>query len=787
MMAVFNSMKKILIGGMLLAIGFAIILIVSIESSLPSVESLKDIQLQVPLKIYSAEGKLIAEYGEKRRTPIKLEQVPQDLINAIIAIEDRRFYQHPGVDLRGILRATVHLIAKGTKEQGGSTITMQVARNFFLTRKKTYLRKISEILLALRIEQELSKAEILELYLNKIYLGKRAYGVAAAAEVYYGTTIDKLTLAQMAMIAGLPQAPSAINPINSSTAALKRRNLVLEKMLAYNFITNDQYQEAINASITTSYHSHRIEVVAPYIAEMVRQEVIDKLGEDVYTNGYEVITTIDGKTQAAANAALARGLLEYDQRHGFRQPKKMPSFNKRMNQEAQLASWAEQLKAVAKVGQLLPAVICKVEADKILAVLATRNIIEIPFSNMSWAKPVSSGKIPSSPMDIVSVGDIIYTQQSADNAWRLAQVPEVGGAIVAMHPNNGAILALSGGFDYEYSSFNRATQAERQPGSSFKPFVYSAALANNFTAASVINDAPIVQADPVGDSYWRPQNSTKKFYGPTRLRVGITQSRNLVSIRLLKALGIKKTIAYLENLGFNKDKLPHGLSLALGTAQITPLEFTARYCTFPNGGFKIEPYLISKILDAQGKIIFQHTQKIAGDEHAEDANSLLAPRVLSPQISYLITSMLQDTIKHGGGRRALELGRNDLAGKTGTASDYFDAWYAGYNRDLVAVTWMGFDEPRSLKEYAVRAALPMWMYFMEQALAGKPEHSPEQPPGLVSARIDPATGLLAKHGQSNAIYELFTEDTVPKQHAPETDVVLDNISGGGATTMESLF
>ena len=773
-----KSLNRILIGGMLIGIALSIFIVTYLESRLPSVETLKDIQLQIPLKIYSAEGKLIAEYGEKRRTPIKLDQVPQDLINALIAIEDRRFYQHPGVDLRGILRAAVHLIAKGKKDQGGSTITMQVARNFFLTRKKTYLRKINEILLALKIEQELSKNEILELYLNKIYFGKRAYGIAAAAEVYYGVTIDKLTLAQMAMIAGLPQAPSAINPINSTEAALKRRNLVLEKMLSYKFISDEQYLAAMRSPIETSYHSHPIDVEAPYVAEMVRQQVMEKLGDDVYSKGYEIITTINGNYQKAANVALSRAILEYDQRHNFRKPQKIQTTDNIPKTKEQLHEWANALQKFPKIGHLAPAAVISIANDKITVFLANNASIEISWTNMKWARP--AGKVPKSPLDVVSIGDIIYIQKKTDSSWQLAQVPEVEGAIVAMHPDNGAILALSGGFDYDQSPFNRATQAERQPGSSFKPFIYSAALANNFTTASIINDAPIVQEDPIGENDWRPQNHTKKFYGPTRLRVGITQSRNLVSIRLLKALGIEKTIDFLEQLGFIRSKLPPGLSLALGTAHVTPLEFTARYCTFPNGGFKIEPYIISKILDSQSNVIYQH-QPIIAAESSPDSNARPAPRVLSPQIAYLTTSLLQDVIQHGTGRRALELGRHDLGGKTGTTNDQYDAWYAGYNRDIMVTSWMGFDEPRSLKEYAATTALPMWMYFMKEALKDKPEHSPSQPSDIITARIDPDTGLLAKSGQLNAIYEIFTKDTVPTQNATDPDDV------ESTSNVESLF
>lgn len=778
MFTVFKSLHRLLIGGMLLGIALSILIVTYLEARLPSVETLKDIQLQIPLKIYSSDGKLIAEYGEKRRTPIKLEQVPQEFINAIISIEDRRFFQHPGVDLRGILRAAVHLIAKGNKEQGGSTITMQVARNFFLTRKKTYLRKINEILLALKIEQELSKNEILELYLNKIYFGKRAYGIAAAAEVYYGTTIDKLTLAQMATIAGLPQAPSAINPINSTEAALKRRNLVLEKMLANNFITHEQYITAINSPIETCYHSHPIEVEAPYVAEMVRQYVIDKFGDDVYTKGYEVITTIDGNLQKAANLALSKNILQYDQRHGFRKTQKIQIPEGITEPKELFNVWIAALRKLPKVGHLIPAAVTKVEKDKVTVLLGNKTTVTIPWANMKWAR--IAGKVPNGPQDVVSAGDVIYVQNKEDGSWHLAQIPEVEGAIVAMDPDSGAVLALSGGFDYEQSPFNRATQAERQPGSSFKPFVYSAALANKFTTASIINDAPIVQEDPIGDNDWRPQNHTKKFYGPTRLRLGITYSRNLVSIRLLKALGIEKTIDYLEQIGFARAKLPIGLSLALGTTHVTPLEFTARYCTFPNGGFKIEPFVINKVLDSQGNVILQHHPVIAADQ-TTDSNVILAPRIISPQVAYLTTSLMQDVILHGTGRKALELGRHDLAGKTGTTNDHYDAWFAGFNRDLMVTTWMGFDEPRSLKEYAATTSLPMWIDFMREALKDKPEHAPTQPPGIITARIDPDTGLLAKSGQANAIYEIFTEDTVPTQSTPSAEEM------DATSNVESLF
>lgn len=678
---------KILINIAVIAVIIILTIIITLDTKLPAVAMLKDVKLQVPLRIYSIDRKLIAEYGDKRCTPISLSQIPEDLINAVVATEDHRFFKHPGVDIHGIIRAAVSLITTGNKEQGGSTITMQVARNFFLTRKKTYLRKINEILLALKIEKELSKQEILELYLNKIYFGKHAYGIAAAAEVYYGVHVEQLSLAQMAMLAGLPQAPSIINPINSPQAALKRRTLVLDNMLAHKYITVEQYHEAQAAPINTSYHGKTVELEAPYVAEMVRQELVDRFGEEIYDKGYEVITTVNSHMQFAANSALTKALLEYDERHNGRK-----SLINEEDDEEEL-----------------------VDEQAISKTIAARS-------------------------------------------------PEIEGALVAMDPHSGAILSLVGGFSFQKSPFNRAIQAERQPGSNFKPFIYGAALENGFTTATVLNDAPIVQEGSLFLDDWRPQNHTKKFYGPTSLRTGIIKSRNLVSIRLLQALGINKAVDFIEKCGFSAQKLPKTLSLALGTNLVTPLELAAGFSVFSNGGFKITPYFIDSIYDYQGNILFNITppEKIPA---------------ISPQTAYLMTSMLQDAITNGTGKKAMQLGRKDLAGKTGTTNDHFDAWYTGYNSNLVVTTWVGFDEPKSIGEYAGSTALPMWIYFMEKALHSIPEVSPQQPSGLVSVKIDPATGLLARPEQKNSIYELFTIETVPTEMAPvATTDSLDNSS-----------
>lgn len=665
---------KIILNSIYAALFLLIGSLIFLNSKLPAVSTLKDIKLQVPLRIYSADKKLIAEYGDKRCNPIALSQIPKNLINAIIATEDHRFYHHPGVDLKSLLRAGISLISTGSKEQGGSTITMQVARNFFLTRKKTYLRKISEILLALKIEQELSKNEILELYLNKIYFGKHAYGIYAAAEVYYGKKISELTLAQMAMLAGLPQAPSSINPIHAPQAALKRRTVVLDRMLIRGYINSEQYQTANAETIATSYHGKIIELKAPYIAEMVRQELVERFGEEIYDRGYEVVTTIDSNLQKFANYAVMQALSDYNYRH--------KSANSSLDPDEE---------------------------------------------NMEKNDVTNTNFYPN--------------------------ITGIEGAMVALNPNNGTILSLVGGSNFAKSSFNRATQAERQPGSNFKPFIYAAALEKGFTAATILNDAPIVQEGNGILEEWRPQNHTKKFYGPTTLRTGIVKSRNLVSIRLLQSLGIDNAIEIIEKFGFSKQKLPRTLSLALGTNLVSPLELAAGFSIFANGGCKINPSFIQAIFDYQGNLLLQ----VQPPEKVQ---------VISPQTAYIMTNMLQSAITNGTGKKALKLNRKDLAGKTGTTNDHFDAWYTGYNQDLVVTTWVGFDDPRSIGEYAVSTALPMWIYFMENALKHFPERKLNPPNGIVTVKIDPTTGLLARPEQTDSIYEIFTTETVPTELAP---------------------
>lgn len=761
------------------AMAMGVLVFIYMSANLPSINNLQAGELEVPLKIYSAEGDLIAEYGENRRTPIELSKIPEKLKLAILATEDRRFYEHPGIDLRGLARASVHLITRGTKEQGASTITMQVARNFFLSRNKTFSRKLNEILLALKIEKSLSKDEILELYLNKIYFGKKAYGVAAASEVYFGKPIHKLSLDQMALLAGLPQAPSALNPVNNPEGAIKRRNHVLNRMLHYNFISEKEHQKATQAVLRLDYQGHDLGIWAPYAAEMVRQEIVTLYNEEAYTQGLSVYTTIKSKLQKTAQEAVQSGLREYDKRHGYRGPiakVSLPSSLEAINAHALLAPFTAY-------SNLSPAVITRVEANQLQGLLANGQKIHIPSKGLQWAlhkKAIAS---------VFKKGDVVYVEKQGHD-WMLSQIPEVSGALVSVNPQNGAIVSLVGGYDFRLSNFNRATQAFRQSGSNFKPFLYAAALEKGYTAASIINDAPFVLTNPTQET-WRPQNDSKQFGGPTRLRIGLTKSINLVSIRLLEALGIPNVIEFLENFGFEKKHLPKTLSLALGTNSITPLQLAARYASFANGGYRVEPFLISRIENNQKEVIFEaQPATVCADCEMDLFNTQKsAPRVMSAQTNYIMNSILQDAIQSGTGARAKQLNRLDIGGKTGTTQNEFDAWFSGFHPTLVTTTWVGFDEPKSLKEHGSLAALPIWIKYMANALRDTPHHLPAPPPGIVSVKIDPKTGLLARPEQSNAIFELFREDMIPTDIAPyqEPEVVTVEMTPKSDSNSEALF
>ncbi|WP_408073314.1 penicillin-binding protein 1A [Legionella pneumophila] len=762
-----------------------------LESQLPNVDSLKTVQLQVPLQIFSKEGLLIQEYGEKKRIPVTYDEIPPTLIHALIATEDQRFFEHPGVDVMGLGRAAVSMLKTGTKSQGGSTITMQVARNFFLSRKKTFLRKFNEIMLAIKIDRELSKEKILELYLNRVYLGNRAYGVGAAAMVYFGKSLKDLNLAELAMIAGLPQAPSTQNPIANPLAAKKRRDHVLERLLEEHYINEEQYQNAVNQPITAKYHGTNIKVKAPYVAEMIRQSLYDNFGPEAYTKGYKVYTTIDGKLQNTANEVVEKNLIAYDHRHGYRGP--IANIGEKDSQSPKIRQ--KYLRQYPELNSLIPAVITEVREKEATVALQNGQIIIIPWEGMSWARPALKrggwvGKSPTKAQQVVAAGDIIYVHPT-EKSWQLAQIPEAESAMVAMNPKNGAIEVLVGGFNFSKSKFNRATQSSRQPGSSFKPFVYAAALNNGYNLATLINDAPIVVDDPSQPNLWRPHNVNLKFNGPTRLKQALVQSKNLVSIRILDDIGIDYTIDFLTRFGFNKKSLPRALSLALGSLSISPMDLTTAYAVFANGGYKVEPYLIDHITDADGKILLQAKPSVVCDPCDKDKvdTSTLAPRVISEDIAFLMNTALRDVIQHGTGRAARVLNRQDIAGKTGTTNDQVDAWFAGFNPNLVVTTWIGFDNPKSLHEYAANLALPLWIDFMKVALKDKPETELKQPENVIAVRIDPVSGLLAKPNQENGIIEYFRHNEVPSEEdqGPVYNAHNDQQEEELAPVEESLF
>lgn len=792
-----------LFSAVLVALLLAVGVYAYIAPELPATAALREVRLQVPLRVYSRDGELIAEFGEKRRLPVAIHQVPDMTIKAFLAAEDDRFFEHPGVDYQGLMRAAIELLRTGEKRQGGSTITMQVARNFFLTSEKTYLRKLTEILLALKIERELTKLEILELYLNKIYLGQRAYGVGAAAQVYYGTTLDSLSVAQHAMIAGLPKAPSLYNPVTDPARAVVRRNYILGRMRELGFIDAPTYEQAIAEADRARVHAAAVEVEAPYVAEMVRAELVGLYGEEAYSQGLHVYTTLDGRQQTAANAALRAGLLEYDRRHGYRGPERKIDLSAGTDPE----SVAALLRQEREMGGLLPAIVVAVAEKSCRAVLRDGREIELGWDGMSWARRYQSanqrGPAPKSAADVVAVGDLIRVAPDGEG-WRFAQLPAVQGALVALDPADGAVLALVGGFDFLHSKFNRVVQANRQPGSSFKPFIYSAALEQGFSTATVLNDAPVVFDDPSLERAWRPENYSGRFYGPTRLREALVHSRNLVSIRLLQAIGVRPAREHALRFGFRSESLPPELSLALGSGTLTPLEITRGYAVFANGGYLVTPYFIGRIVDPAGTVLFEANPERACTDCATaspdvaaaptqgaagpDVPSAAAPRVISPQNAWLMTSMMQDVIRRGTGQKARALGRNDLAGKTGTTNEQRDAWFCGYTPAVAASAWIGFDEvaPLGANETGGNAALPIWMDYMKAALDGQPEAPLPQPEGLVTVRIDPHDGLLAGADQADAVFEVFREGEVPERTsiggaAPEGS------PGGGAGLPEQLF
>ncbi|MDH5484101.1 MAG: penicillin-binding protein 1A [Gammaproteobacteria bacterium] len=801
-----------------------------LEPDLPSIEGLSDVQLQVPLRIYTAEGALISEYGEKRRSPKSLDKIPEKLRQAFLSAEDDRFYEHPGVDYQGILRAVYVLMKTGERGQGGSTITMQLARNFYLSTEKTYGRKLNEIFLALKIEQQLSKDRIFELYLNKIYLGNRAYGVAAASQVYYGKALEELDIAQMAMIAGLPKAPSRYNPIINPDRAVTRRNYVLKRMLELEFISDADYRWAKAQPVSSGLHDSPVEVSASYVAEMVRAEISRQFGDEAYNRGLKVYTTIDKRLQEAANDSVRKALLDYDQRHGYRHPESRLQKSEDVPFTEDL--WELTLANFPVYGSLSAALVIEVSEKEARLYVRGGRIINLGWDGMSWAKPYidvnNQGKAPELAADIMQVGDIVRIYRAEDGQWRLGQIPEVQGALTSLSPNDGAIKALVGGFDFNHSKFNRAVQARRQAGSSFKPFVYTAALERNYTAASIITDAPVVFHDPALEDFWRPENYSGKFYGPTRLREALVKSRNLVSIRLLRSIGVGYALRFISRFGFDTGQLPHDLSLSLGSGELSPLDLSAGYAVFANGGYRIKPYFIQRIEDLNGKILYEADpavacvscvlqareklrepavvqpgvvaiqqqnpvavnvadEQLAVDDVMEAALPKQAERAVDDRVIYIMGTIMQDVIKRGTGRRALSLGRSDLHGKTGTTNDQKDAWFNGFNRSLVANVWVGYDQQqRSLGNYETgsKAALPMWIDFMKTALQGVPETMMERPENLVTVKIKPDTGELAGVNDKDAIFEVFRAEHVPKDNVVRE---IPGSSGDNGAIPEQLF
>jgi penicillin-binding protein 1A len=713
---------------------------------------------------------------------------------------------HPGVDYQGISRAVWTLVTTGEKSVGGSTITQQLARNFFLTLEKTFTRKIKEIFLALKIERKLSKDEILELYLNKILLGHRAYGVGAAADVYYGKPVGELSLAQCAMLAALPKAPSRINPITSPERAMNRRDYVLGRMRELGFISDAEYQQAKNERNTAFYHGATTQVSAPYLAEMVRKDMLARFGESAYTGGYEVYTTINARFQTAANQAVTDGLEKYDHRHGYRGAE--AQFN--LDDNSTTGSWDEILRPYRPVAGLSPGLVTEVDDDIALVYQADGQTIALTLADMQWARKFISrdriGFEPKSVGEVLKTGDIIRTRLRDEGQRELAQLPETEALLISLSPRSGSIKALVGGYDYTRSKFNRVVQSRRQPGSGFKPFIYSAALAKGKTTASIINDAPIVFSDSELERDWKPQNYSEKFFGPTRLREAMVNSRNLVSIRLLRDIGIPYASNYISSFGIGPAELPANLSMALGSASLKPISIARGYAVFANGGFLIDPYFIERIVDARGTVLFAASPAVVCKDCSVDegpatkppeskekmepsfrplqledeedlqiveqekadlvdavAGSSPAPRAISEQNAYLVRSMMMDVVRRGTGKKAMELGRNDLAGKTGTTNEQRDAWFSGYNDEIVTSVWVGFDSHEPLGRYEVggKAAVPIWIDYMRVALQDVPDQVPEIPEGITQARIDPDTGLLARLENHDAIMEVFKLGTLP--------------------------
>ena len=735
----------------LLLVGYAAAIV---YPTLPSLEALTEYNPKIPLRIYSTESVLIGEFGEERRAVVKIADVPQTLKEAILAAEDERFYEHGGVDYIGVLRAVLHNFTAGSARQGASTITMQVARNYFLTKEKTLTRKFNEALLAFKIERSLTKDQILEIYINQIYLGQRAYGFASAAQVYFGRNLRDLNLGEIAMLAGLPKAPSRYNPVVNLQRAKDRQVYVLRRMRDLDFIKPAQFEEASHKPVVVVRDQPAFSTHADYFSEMVRQSMYERYQDEAYTRGFKVYTTLSKVQQDGAYAAVRKGVMEYDKRHGYRGAEGYFNLPQNVSEDALEDALQEQ----TDTDDIYPALVLDADAKAVKLYRKGGDTIEITGDGLKFAQTMIGPKAPNNRK--IRRGALIRVQQDESGKWQITQLPQVEAALVAMDPSDGAIRALVGGFDFYRNKFNHTTQALRQPGSSFKPFIYSAALEKGFTAATVINDAPlVVDAAETGSVPWEPKNFDATFDGPIRLRTALTKSKNLVSIRILQAITPQYAQDYITRFGFDPKQHPPYLTMALGAGSVTPLEMATGYSVFANGGYKVAPYFITRIEDASGRVLAKAAPVRAGEG---------AQRSIDSRNAFVMYNIMQDVIRGGTGARAMSLGRTDLAGKTGTTNDQVDAWFAGFQRNLTCVVWVGFDIPHSLgpNETGAVAALPIWISYIGAVLKTLPEDSPPIPEGVIAARINPETGLRDPSSKNTIVEYFYQENLPPEEESP---------------------
>ena len=766
---VMSFLALAIVGALLLGLAAALI-----YPDLPSLDALTNYQPKLPLRVYSEDGYLLAEYGEERRAFVDITKVPQNMKSAVIAIEDRRFYKHGGIDTKGILRAAVNNVTGGSKE-GASTITMQVARNFFLSSERSLKRKLNEAMLAIKIEHSLPKDKILELYINQIYLGQRAYGFAAASQVYYGKPLDKLNLAETALLAGLPKAPSSYNPFVHPKRAIKRQHEVLHDMRRFGFIDEATYQAALKEPLRFKASQQSRDLVADYVGEIVRQTMYDRYQEQIYSSGLKVYTTIIKADQEAANTAIAQGIMEYDLRHGYRGPEGYIAASELVGENAN-QNMEKAIDALETFGGLSPAVVTKITDKGVRVHTTSGEDVQIEGEGLALVSRVLHDTKVGEKLKI-KVGSIVRVMKEGES-WKITQLPQVESAFVSLDPKNGAVRALVGGFDFNRNKFNHVTQAWRQPGSSFKPFIYSAALEKGFTPASIIDDAPIsFPASFTGSgSSWEPHNFDGKYEGPMRLRTALTKSKNMVSIRVLNSIGVEYAQDYITRFGFAAKDHPAYLTMALGAGSVTPWQMAEAYAVFANGGYRVNPYLIARIEDNKGKVIEETKFVEAGND---------AERVIDERNAFLMTSMMQDVTRIGTAAKARQLGRSDLAGKTGTTNNHIDTWFAGFNPKKVAVVWMGYDKPQSLggSETGGSAALPIWIKYMSSALRGIPDVDLNPPEGVASIRINLKSGNRAREDESG-FYEYFYQEYPPPEKGGASGAAT---AASDATDTDSLY